>query len=342
MWDGRQARFPRFSYIYVNLSHQPSRGGSRLEENVNKMEKVWHYTTVSKFQAILNNSIVKDESNSPKLSNFIFWASDICAMNDPTEYQYGYYLFVNELLPQIEKKIGIKDRSLKLSQVWRNYEQTKSNPQKWHKFLINDNFEKHQTPFIISFSKQRDFLPMWNTYASSGNGIALGFNNYEWRFTPKTESDYDVEVFSKLHAKDVDYGEYGELPYKVILDLYKRYYEKVSSINEKQERFNYMVQQLSTLSVIASPYIKHKAYQYEEESRLIKFKKDAKDVKYRCNANGNVIPYIEIPIKKEYLVEIIIGPCANDELVYRTLKPELLQLGIDIPIEKSEVPYRIY
>ena len=306
------------------------------------MEKVWHYTTLNSFQAMLNNSIEMGKDGLPRLSNFNFWASDLCAMNDPSEYHYGYTLLVDKLLPQIEKELRIKDHSLKLSQIWKNHEQTKNDPQKWHEFLIKENIEKHQTPFIISFSKQRDYLPMWNTYVSSGNGIALGFNNYEWLLTPKTEDDYDVEVLSHLHAKDVSYGEDEEFPYRVLLDLYRRYYQKISSIENKQARFSYMVQQLSTLSVIVSPYIKHPAYQYEQESRIIKFKKDTKDVKYRCNKNGSIIPYIEIPVKKEYLVEVIIGPCANYELVYRTLRPELLMLGIDIPIEKSNIPYRIY
>lgn len=306
------------------------------------MEKVWHYTTLNTFQSILNNSIEKGKGLSSELSHFFFWASAIYAMNDPMEYQYGYQLLIEELLPQIEKELNIKDSSLKLSQIWSNHEKTKKYPAKWHDFLIKDNYEKHQTPFIISFSKQRDFLPMWNTYAGSGTGIALGFNNYEWVLTPKAEDDYEVEVIRKLHVKDVNYGDYGEIPYKIILDLYKRYYERVSSINGIQARFSYMIQQLSTFSVIASPYLKHEAYQYEKESRLIQFMKEAKDVKYRCNERGNIIPYIEIPIKKELLVEIIIGPCANFDLIYRTLKPELLQLGIDKPILKSNAPYRIY
>ena len=263
-------------------------------------------------------------------------------MNDPTEYQYGYYLLANKLLPQIEKDLRIKDNSLKLSRIWSNNNETKKNPAIWHDFLIKDNMEKYQIPFVISFSKQQDFLPMWNTYANSGNGIALGFNHYEWSFTPDIKNDYKVEVFRKLHAKDVDYGEIGEIPYKVILDLYKNYYKKVSAMEDYQERFNYMIQQLSTFSVIVSPYIKHKAYQYEQEVRLIKFKNDLKDVKYRCNEKGHIIPYIEIPIKKEYLAKIIIGPCADFESVCRTLKSELLQLRIDVPIIKSAVPYRNY
>lgn len=178
------------------------------------MEKVWHYTTLNTFQSILNNSIEKGKGLSSELSHFFFWASAIYAMNDPMEYQYGYQLLIEELLPQIEKELNIKDSSLKLSQIWSNHEKTKKYPAKWHDFLIKDNYEKHQTPFIISFSKQRDFLPMWNTYAGSGTGIALGFNNYEWVLTPKAEDDYEVEVIRKLHVKDVNYGDYGEIPYK--------------------------------------------------------------------------------------------------------------------------------
>lgn len=307
------------------------------KKRLTRMEKVWHYTTLNSFQAMLNNSIERGKEGKPKLSKFIFWASNVIAMNDPTEYKYGYELFIKNLLPQIEKELKIKD-GLKLSQIWNNHWETKENPEKWHDVMIQNNSEMQQSAFVISFSKQKDFLPMWNVYASMGNGISLGFNNYEWRF----KSNSEVEVLSRLHTSDVTYGEYGELPNKVISELYQKYYQEVSKIRDSQKRFNYMVQQLSAFSVIATSYIKHKAYQYENESRLIKFKNDDKDVKYRCNDKGHIIPYIEVPVEKEFLLEIVIGPCADFESTQCLLKSELLPLGIDVEISKSDVPYRIY
>ena len=105
-----------------------------------------------------------------------------------------------------------------------------------------------------------------------------------------------------------------------------------------------MMSSFSALTLVISPYCKHKAYEYENETRLIQFKNSEDDVKYRVNKQGRLIPYIEVPVKLKYLNKIIVGPCADSHSIIRELRNRLnkyIDNRNDIIIP-SEVPYREY
>lgn len=294
------------------------------------MEQVCHYCTIYAFEEIIKN--ISKRENDYYLT---FWASSIYAMNDPSEFVYGYNLLTKDILPSIEKELRIKDERLKLSRLWRQIEGVKDSKE-WDDKLMGAIYESHHSPFIISFSKRRDFLPMWNTYSDRGKGVCLCFEDYGW-----TYEHNDVQLLHKLHASEVSYGKVDQSVYNVVRKLYTDCYEQYKDILDKKLRVNKMAQCLASLAVVASPYHKHKAYEYEEESRLIEFKKDELDVKYRCNNRGQIIPYIEVSIKLEYLQRIIVGPCADSVSIIRELKAQLSSYGIT-NIVPSQIPYREY
>lgn len=262
-----------------------------------------------------------------------FWASSIYAMNDPSEFVYGYNLLTKSVLPSIEKELIIKDDSLKLSQLWRQIEGV-NNIKDWDDNLIDAIYESHQSPFIISFSREKDFLPLWNTYSDRGKGVCLCFDDYGW-----TYKHDDIELLHKLHASEVSYGEVDKSVFNVVRKLYIDYYKQYKDVQDRMQRVKEMAQRFASLAVVASPYHKHKAYEYEKESRLIKFKEEEQEVKYRCNNWGRIIPYIEVPVKLEYLKQIIVGPCADSASIVRELKAQLNSYGIT-DIVPSQIPYR--
>ena len=262
-----------------------------------------------------------------------FWASSIYAMNDPSEFIYGYNLLTKDILPLIEKELRIKDDRLKLSQLWRQIEGI-HDTKEWDNKLIDAIYESHQSPFIISFSKRKDFLPLWNTYSDRGKGVCLCFDDYEW-----TNKHDNIEFLHKLHTTDISYGKIDESVFNVVKKLYSDYYRQYKDMPHSEQRVNKMILYLASLAVVASPYHKHKAYEYEEESRLIEFKKDEHEVKYRCNDRGRIIPYIEVPIKLEHLQKIIVGPSADSASITRELKAQLSSYGIT-DIVPSQIPYR--
>lgn len=304
------------------------------------MEIAYHYTTLDSFLKMIEGS--KKQSGDGKLKDFILWASSIYALNDPQEFLYGYNLLWNEELKSIEKKLHIKEDINRISEVWNEIEGHKTE-QDCNKELIQTLFNSHDVPFVLSFSKAKDSLPMWNTYANKATGICLGFDNRE--FIINLDNIDDIKILNKLGAQDVDYGVIGDLAKKILTSFYKNYYKKIVSSEDASQKIFFKKQYLAISASTILAFIKHKAYEYENESRLIRFVLDDQKelIKYRSNTNGNIIPYIEVPIKAEYLNSIIVGPCANFEMVRREITAILQSVGIDnVKIEESEVPYRNY
>ena len=291
-------------------------------------QMVCHYTSIESFQEMIEN-ISHDGGN-----HFLtFWATSIYAMNDPSEFLHGYKLLKEKVLPKIEKEIDIIDKDSRLSRIWeRIVGKTVSTEGK--DYLINHIFDNHETPFIISFSKMEDFLPMWNAYSDRGRGVCLCFNNMEYVFR-----DGQPDIQHKLHTMDITYKEIDEDIQDVIKKLYKEYYQNYKGIRDRNQREKMMIDYLVALIVVFSAYHKHEAYQYEQESRLVEFRHDEKDVHYRIGNNGQLKPYIEVKVNLKYLEKVIIGPCADSESVIRELKNQLRRYGIK-EITSSNVPYR--
>ena len=123
-------------------------------------EIAYHYTTIETLFEMLKNV----EWNKQLEERYLkFWASSIYAMNDPQEFMLGYKILQDSLLPKIEKKLKIRDSYLKLSNLAQIFGYNDNN--KWNKELIEQIYTKHEIPFIVSFSNNKDFLSMWKAYA---------------------------------------------------------------------------------------------------------------------------------------------------------------------------------
>lgn len=278
-----------------------------------------------------------------KISDFMFWASSIYALNDPKEFLFGYDMLWDDMILQIENSIGIRNEKYKLSMLWKHNKSLSKS--EWKEAVLNSLFDVHKIPFIVSFSRNEDWLPMWTTYANNGNGICLGFSNYEYEISNLKPNEFNVDIIHHLHASEVTYDKPDDIVYRIVERYYADLYYKYSTIHDDSQLFNNMAEAFAFLSIIAAPYHKHKAYEYEKEERLIVFKKDEKDVKYRCNNLGRLIPYIIVPVKAKYLKRIIIGPCADFVSLRRELFMELAKYGIKMDMEsitQSSIPYRMF
>ena len=292
------------------------------------MERVYHYTSIESFQKMIDG-IFRDGKDY----YLTFWATSIYAMNDPMEFLHGYNLLKDNVLPDIEKELCITENSFKLSHIW-NIIVKETTPSNGIDYLINHIYDNHLCPFIISFSKKKDFLPMWNAYSDKGKGVCLCFNNNEYLY-----KDDQPIILNKLHAMDVTYKIIDDVSSKTIKNFYNDYYQTYKRIPDEPQRTKKMIDYLISLIVVFSAYHKNEAYQYEEESRLVIFKHNESDVHYRLSKNGRLISYIKENVKLKHLEEIIVGPCADSEYVIRELKNQLHRYGIK-DVTPSNVPYR--
>lgn len=214
-----------------------------------------------------------------------FLATHYKYLNDPSEYQWG--------LEQLKSKFP--------------------------------EFDTDETDlFILSLSKQCDFLPMWNMYAQNGNGIMLEVGNsasycFDNQFTM---SDCEYEIDSKAWLSELK-----------ACERYK---------NSEDET----IQRLGQSWIKSIPAImKHPAYKYENEKRLIFNKLENEELIFR-EKNGILRPCIKRTFDKSFIKSITLGPMLLEkkEKAKESLQMFLHQNKYENLIDKihfSSVPYKI-
>ena len=214
-----------------------------------------------------------------------FLATHYKYLNDPSEYQWG--------LEQIKSK------------------------------CIDFNTDETDL-FILSLSKQSDFLPMWNMYAQNGNGIMI-------------ELDLSASLCSERSylISDCEY-DIEELEIQSRLKFYKRYQSSNDKFRQKLGK---------SLERMLPAVIKHPAYKYENEVRLIFNKLDNDEVIFR-ERKGILIPCIKRTFDKSFIKSITLGPMLIEQKgkAMESLRMFLYQNKYENLIDKiyfSSVPYKI-
>lgn len=305
------------------------------------MEKVYHYTSMKAFLSLIE---------SIKNDNFVFNATNIFFCNDPQEFVYGQEVLL-ELIKHIESKKNIEDR-IRLSSLFGN-----DNKKCRLKMIVDSIHEHNESPYIISFSRNRDNLPMWLNYGDGGKGVCLEFVEYrgkiDWdNYDYQNTRNENVIIYDMLGTHDVNYDvdglrENDNILQKTAESIYDYYLKRLNTITSN-EVLDLAISTIKALTIVTAPYIKTKKWSYEKEVRLAKtIRYDENNqidkVQFRCNLKGNIIPYIDIEIPVKQLSSIRIGPLVNKELAKRVLnmiKKRYSNLKFDI--NESAIEYQNY
>lgn len=287
---------------------------------------VYHYTSLEALFAILEN--YRKDINKDDL---VFRASNIYKVNDPKEMEAGYSV-VKSFLQRYEKE--------NVPELFWLYDiaNNKENEQKCKNDYIHQEDYIVGTgiiPYTVSFSSRRDYLPMWSLYGKTGKGVCLKFDAYKI-----------IKDNTKMQVGFVAYDNKSCLRsmkeiipqlYQWYMNDYKDKLEKLS--NEKK------LQELATMCLSASPYIKYKDYQYEKEFRLTYLKHYGninKKISFSDFSMGyKVEPYVKVPISVCALKEIIMGPSMDGDTMKNVIKSEMDICNIQVRVSKSKVPFRI-
>ena len=176
---------------------------------------------------------------------------------------------------------------------------------------LNDLYVK-QT-FFSCLSVAKDSVPMWNTYGQLGNGVALGFQ-------PHIPSSDDYQVLKVIY-RDTQ----GE----------SKWIRKTTELAKSSNSLSKV--KLFSSIVLLPIAIKNKAFEYEDEIRLVC---DTDEVYFRSK-NGMLVPYKKFTINSCYLREIIIGPANDADRMQYAIELLLSKLGLsDVVIKRSSVPLR--
>ena len=303
----------------------------KLSAKIKKMEDntmIAHYTTMEGLVGLLNSGTLCEGKMMLKM-----WATNIYALNDPTELLHGYDI-IQEWLPKIESELNVNDKD-RLSNIWKNYA-TGEKPDSYYNNLLKESlYNQEYSAYILSFSRKMDDLAMLRMYSQEATGVCLVLSS---GMVQEACNLYDV-------CYDEKFDNIIFTPFEMFKTVYKQYLNRLreKQLNNK-EKFKFMLNHLVTYIMLIAPYIKRSDYSYEEEIRFAKPYKITDDIKFRTNRNGNLIPYIEVNIPFKAIEKIIIGPCANYNVSKYVIEQKLKSMGIsDIPkIVKSEKEYRIY
>ena len=311
------------------------------------MERVYHYTTMSAFLSLLES--IQKSSNR---KSFVFRATNIFFLNDPQEFLYGQKVLM-DVLSEIEVERNV-DSDKCLSSLFKgrhdkNVEELLIN-------LPNNIGNQNESPYVISFSRNSDSLPMWLNYGDRGRGICLAFAEYRSNFisdsfSPKDLADVKVEIYDRLGTHDV-YYDARSISYtdnslrEQIVILYDYYLNEIkeASLGEIQEL---KIRYLRVFVEVAAPYIKTKYFEGEREVRLAEMVNETRDkrkkqVNFRCNAKGNIVPYIDIEIPTKQLDYIRLGPLVNKNITINVIEMMKKRFELEFGIKESEVIYRDY
>lgn len=277
-------------------------------EKTKEVDKFYHYTTQETLCCMLNN--YRGNMNQ---GNLIFWASSILTMNDPQEMKHGVDVF-KVLIPFNENFYDIlPEERLSID----SFDSDK---------ILSDHTH---TPFIISFSTNRDDLAMWVLYGEGGQGVALKFSK-------------DLESYpSTIDARKPENVYYGKGSNRIqsIFQIYNEGLIKQRCCKNEEEKTMCREITLSRLYTHICPFIKSDSYRNEKESRLSYCDVPSHLIMFRTK-NKSVIPYIEVPIPIKYLEEVIVGPCCS-ELVKNSIRFLLDSCGLQrVSISESKIPYR--
>lgn len=269
---------------------------------------VYHYTSPSGLKNILETK---------KL-----WASDFAFLNDKSETLYLYEILQSVINDHKLKKQLDDDFIQELEKIETAYIE---NP-------INSYYR-----YICSLSLNPDSLSLWNYYTKTAS--KTGYNIcFSWAFLK--------DNINNLSQFEIEYGKvvYDKNEQSTILERtlvgYNDAYISAQSDTERAAILSELDQALSILSV----YLKHPAFENEEEVRICLTQKisptTSRQAKYR-ESNGIFIPYINIEFPANAIKQIGISPLNERELSINGISSMLLDLEYkNVTINVSKIPLR--
>ena len=288
-------------------------------KNQEKLERICHYTSLDTFIRIIEG--VKDDC-------FVFHAGSIYTMNDRQEMLLGYES-IKKYLPEVEKELQVSYDDSMLNFC---LDKTQNNEicDKFGEWMTNDD----TTSFVVSFSGQSDFLPMWSLYGDIGAGVCLEFAPYRIKEYYKQRPNHTFVSIERCRYNEEEIKLYLKESVKII---YRMFLENVDKDKRKEplEKAKY----LAVMCNLLGTCIKNEGFAYEQEVRMILYRhKD--DWRFKPTVDNFLSAYIEAPIPISALTNIIIGPAADMDRVRNGLKLLLRTKGINIEPNQSTIPFR--
>jgi hypothetical protein len=250
------------------------------------------------------------------------WLSDVFSMNDPSELNHGFSIFLDVL----------KDKAVS------------HDAQLFAKGLLSFRnrigIQKSGHYFTCSFSKAGNDLGQWRAYADNGRGYVLGFNTTQLEaaftqagkpgFAETSPLAYDDARLRNIHRQ--------------IADKLFQFLSLPCNLAAGAEWYT----QLSLKALEAGLHFKHPAYINEQEYRFLEahpIDQPVPDLKFKPHRPYALGRYREFDWRQPApngLQQIIIGPAADRHKSHQFAADcvQSFHSGA-VPITYSDIPYRV-
>ncbi len=289
-------------------------------------EFIYHYTDINALKSILTNQ---------KL-----WMTSHEFLNDTEEFDDGFNR-LNTVLTSTLAEPSLTDAT---------------------KDALNHMLELLNNTLVLStsFSRNGDLLSQWRSYTPSEGGFSIGFKRDSLEVPYKSDESYikiyDCEYTDKEKNRLADL--FGR---KVILDHNRLkhfdtnlrqtfestiYYFLMLIMSSKNENFaeeqevrhtTYIHKDLIEVDIEKMSHAKHALAYYPNGNKLY----SKKNIKFRSKSNL-LIPYVEQSFDITSIKEIIIGPTSDVEITKKSLEFFIKNLGLEIEVKSSSIPYRTF
>lgn len=302
---------------------------AKLEET----QFVYQYMNMESLFAILEG--YRKAKKTTTYGLIPYRASCIYNVNDPREMKLGFDA-IKKFLPDFENK---QSNNLYLSEVYEDTETENRCRERCNNQIVDGMIEAGIVPYTSSFSRKRDFLPMWSLYGGNFKGACLVFN-----LMKIIDSTNENMQFGFVSYED-DETEVDNLE-----SFFPQIYERVQNTYKTNMTIKDKIDELSSICSVFSPFFKSKDWAYESEFRIvchkhyeIDFSHDyIKGLSWNPMPKKKVEPYAYYSIKANALKEIIIGPSAKYCDVEHILRNELNEcLMNDVNITSSSIKIRL-
>lgn len=276
----------------------------------------YHYTSLETFLKILQGIEIVDEKPVLHLH-----ATRVDKVNDPTEMSMDKCTLL-KLIKNYEEKNDVSHDNCIAKKI-------ETFPQERFEELMK--LEKYETPpYIICFSKRKDYLPMWSLYGEKHHGVCLCF------------ADDIIDTVDAEHKElnilcgDVAYRRFEKSrTINLVLELYYTNFASFSNDDLETTISNFLTGIL--------PFIKSSSYVYEHEFRICVYN----FVKERIGILGdelcmydNTNYYINLNIPVSSLKCMILGKNVPFEISRLLFETYFKAHGYQINIEQSQIPYQ--
>ena len=194
--------------------------------------------------------------------------------------------------------------------------------------------------YLCCFSEVSDHLPMWNYYTKTTRceGYCIGFDRLLLADQDDTGRGYSLKL-KKVIYDDAEKTAFFD---SFLPELYECYC--AGDAADREEVLKVVQTILSDFQFV----FKNASFRHENEVRgILQLPKggarpgyDLPEVNFR-NSNGYIVPYVEYPVDKTAVQQVVVGPLLDQEIAVRNLNEMLLFNGYqNVTVLESKVPIR--